>query len=51
MKYSAIRWPTERLLRLVFRLNRYKNNSLAYKLHSLADYYDTRPRGEWGDFP
>ncbi len=32
---------------LIRRLNPYKDNQLARRLHSVADEYDSRPTGEW----
>lgn len=35
------------LIWLIRRVNTMKDQSLAYRLHAVADEYDRRPTGEW----
>jgi len=53
MKFRDIRFAiTDRitimLIGMIKIINPYKNNSLSYELHTVADMYDTRPEGCWG---
>lgn len=47
IKFFFIDKLTDSLLWFLRKLNRHKDNSLAYRLHSIADEYDTRPSGLW----
>jgi hypothetical protein len=38
---------TNSAIHIVTLLNRYKDRSLAFRLHDLADQYDPRPTGQW----
>ncbi len=38
---------TDVLLWMLQRLNKYKSRTLSFRLHNIADRYDTRPTGQW----